>query len=127
MKFVPDENRNTAEREFQMLTYLNAINRTEIERFGFPAVYYYSNWKGFILTIISYFDGGDLVERKNKGFFESSSSESKSIDSLILFRDFVSAIPSYQFAVRFSYRKLTFILCGFDPGATIKIHAQLSG
>lgn len=91
MKFVLDDNRNTTEREFQTLTYLNAINRAEIERFGFPAVYYYNNWKGYILTVISYFDGGDLTERRNSGFLENPSTESESIDNLILFRDFVSA------------------------------------
>lgn len=99
MKFVLDEYRNTTEREFQIFTYLNAINRTDIERFGFPAVYYYNDWNGYILTVISYFDGGDLVDRRNKGFFQNPSSESESIDSLILFRNFVSAISTYHYGL----------------------------
>lgn len=95
MKFVLNDFRNNTEREYQIFTYLNAINRPEIERFGFPALYYSNDWKGYILMVISYFDGGDLVRRRNKGFFQNPSSESKSIDSLILFRNFVSSNSSY--------------------------------
>lgn len=80
MKFTRDA--YFAEREFEIYTYLNAINNTDIERFGIPAVYYFGTWHDHILMAIT------LLDSK---FNECHRSRTlKEIDILIVAREFVS-------------------------------------
>lgn len=73
-----------------MYGYLNAIGNTEIGNFyGISSLLYYQEWGGFMLSAFPLFDGGDLHDLFLKDYFDHSKS-SLAINSLILFRDFVS-------------------------------------
>lgn len=89
MKFVDIEHIESANREFEIYAYLDAINNTKVEEHGFPTIYYYNVWEMHIVMVMSFFEGGDLIDKMRKGFFKNPTEEIKSIDSLILFRNFV--------------------------------------
>lgn len=86
MKFTMAEKKYLADQEYQMYSYLGAINDTNVERYGIPVVYYYGNWNqtGLILMAVSLLDQDieDLVISKR--LFEND------VNILILLRDFVS-------------------------------------
>lgn len=86
MKFTKLERKSYAEEEFEYYSYLNAINKPEVEQFGIPAVYYYGVCEGFDLVMMGLTildkDLDDLV--KSKRFLEND------INVLIVLRDFVS-------------------------------------
>lgn len=92
MKFTPLKDGTNAEREYEAYTYLDAINNTDVEQYGIPAVYYYGTWDGYILMAItlldSNYEGGRRIERKLND-----------IDIMILARDFVCIILSFKFIV----------------------------
>lgn len=71
-----------------MYTYLNAINNTDVERYGIPAIYYYGEYKGYTMI------GLTLL---NFGFNASFQSfQFNIIDILVAFREFVSKIVSWS-------------------------------
>lgn len=91
MKFVKLEHIDEAKREYEIYSYLNAVdNAKECERFGIPNVYYYHEWKEHMIIVLSYFNGGDLIDVHTKGHFLETFGN-QCINSLILFREFVSS------------------------------------
>lgn len=90
MKFVKLKHKTETDKEYIIYTYLKAIDDTYVEQFGIPAVYYYKQYgPGHMLMAMTFFDGGDLIDVARKGYFELSD-EKNVINSLLLFKDFVS-------------------------------------
>lgn len=83
LKFVPKVNISFTNREIQIYSYLDAIDNPDVEKYGIPNVYYYGKWGTYMLTVFSLFDY-DLMN-------VAEHFPNHSINSLILFRDFVSA------------------------------------
>lgn len=86
MKFTDMKFVDSCDLEYAMYTFLDAINNTNVEKYGFPAIYYFNEWnQHYILTVFSFLDGGDAYDRliKTNHFAEP-------LNSLILFRNFVS-------------------------------------
>lgn len=82
MKFTSSyEYRREAEKEYEIYSYLNAINRTEIERMGIPSVYYFGEWDDYILIATTLLDS-----TFNKKFQAKDIDET---DILIVCREFV--------------------------------------
>lgn len=94
LKFMDGNRMEDPHREYKIYTYLHAIATPNVERFGIPTVYYYKKWKGFILMVLSYLNGGDLITAVEAGHFKNP------LDSLILFRDFVSVFRLFIHIVR---------------------------
>lgn len=93
MKFSAIEHQNESDREYEMYSYLSAIDNETVERFGLCNIYYYGDWKSkwnkeFKLMIFTYLSGS-LGRPARAGFFDSSIGNN-GINTLILFRDFVS-------------------------------------
>lgn len=84
MKFTMPEKKNLAEQEYEMYTYLHAINSSKVERYGIPAVYYYGEWEGHDLIML----GLTLLDKE----VESKQLLESDVNVLIVLRDFVSAI-----------------------------------
>lgn len=84
MKFTPLAEKKAADEEYEMFSYLHAINEPEVERYGIPAVYYFGEWKELIMMGFSSleYDLDKLVDSKQ--FFESD------VNVLLVLRDFVS-------------------------------------
>lgn len=79
------------DREHKMYTQLEPIdNSSVVEKFGFPKIYYYNECDGKMVTVYSYFDGGNLADKAHKWFKSSTELGRNKLNSLILFRDFVS-------------------------------------
>lgn len=84
MKFTPLAEKKAADEEYEMSSYLHAINNPEVEKYGIPAVYYYGEWDQLIMTGFSLLDN-DLVKLvDSKEFFESD------VNVLLVLRNFVS-------------------------------------
>lgn len=81
MKFTKLENKELAEAEYEMYTYLDAIDKPEVELYGIPAVYYYGQWQGQDLIMM----GLTLLDKKvkTKQLLEND------VNILIVLRDFV--------------------------------------
>lgn len=92
LKFVKLSEKEHSDAEFAMYTYLNAIDNDDIERFGLPSIYYYKVFDqcdvGYTLMAITLLTGGDLYKRMQTGLFDDTF-EHQTINSLILFRNFV--------------------------------------
>lgn len=82
MKFMPSKYEKQAINEYEMYTYLGAINIEKVENDGIPSVYYYGRWRNFIMMAITLLDPA-FDERVESLAFET-------IDILIIFREFVS-------------------------------------
>lgn len=50
IKFINKINRVQAKREYQMYSYLYAIDNATVEQYGVPSLYYYGEWANFIVT-----------------------------------------------------------------------------
>lgn len=91
MKFTQKIHKNESDREFEMYTYLNAIDDPAVEKFGFSAVHYYNDWNNeYMIMVFSRFEE-DLIDASNRGRFNHTLKQSAA-NSLILFRNFVSII-----------------------------------
>lgn len=89
------ENKKASEREFAMYTFLQAMEKPEtLEKFGFADVYYYTEWEGYYLLALSYFDSGDNPKEK-KQFFKTDVGKD-TINGLLLFKNFVSTFATLQ-------------------------------
>lgn len=88
MKFTPSHDENFAIREYEMYTYLNAIDNETVEVYGIPSVYYFGKWNNYVLMGISLLDTtSDRIFKTNK---------INELDILIMFREFVSITePSF--------------------------------
>lgn len=111
-----------AKREYEMYTYLDAIDKPEIENLGFCSIYYFGKWNDdYMLMAMTLLTDGDLDDKAEEGFFKDSI-ENQAINSLILFRNFVSMHLFitwkllHQFALICVY---IYILIG----STIEVHA----
>lgn len=74
-----------AQKEFEMYTYLHAINRSETETFGIPVIYYYGIWsinENLTVMAMTLLDPEFGKSMKKKDF--------EPLDILIIFREFVS-------------------------------------
>lgn len=99
MKFSEADHLNQSsqlKRELEIYTYLNAINNPKVERFGFPALYCYQKWEDSMMIATTLFDGKDLGRFVMKEYFNEAVG-TQSINSLILFREFVSFFVSHIF------------------------------
>lgn len=133
MKFTQKIHKNESDREFEMYTYLNAIDSPEVEKFGFAAVHYYKEWnKEYMVMALSRFEE-DLIDALNKGCFNYSSKQG-AVNSLILFRNFVSTsapyiLPIIHSILFFVHNKINstelcvYIFFFIFQGTTIEIHA----
>lgn len=82
MKFTPLIHEEKAKREYEIYTYLNAIDNPIVEEYGIPSVYYYDTWKTYTLIVITLFDPGfELRVRFGR---------INNLDLLIMCREFVS-------------------------------------
>lgn len=98
MKFTLSVNTENAMKEYEIYTYLNAINNADVERYGIPAVYFYGTWDVYVMMAITLLDAAFNVTAK-KG-------EINELDILIIFQEFVSRItalrrPTNSFAFYF--------------------------
>lgn len=82
MKFTPYNKRSSAEREYRIYNYLNAIDNRTVERYGIPSIHYYGRWDNFIMMAMNLFDS-TFHKRVKNGTITP-------VDLLILFRGFVS-------------------------------------
>lgn len=109
MKFTPLAKKKAADEEYEMFSYLHAINEPgvchffashrfqysivflhfnfcqQVEAYGIPTVFYYGEWQELIMMGFSLLDNDleQLVD--SKSFFESD------VNVLLVLRDFVSA------------------------------------
>lgn len=82
IKFINEKiNKDQAKREYEMYTYLNAVNQTEPETYGIPTVYYYGRWNGCIVTAYTELEE-TLAHRIENGFHSD-------YDILLLMQQFV--------------------------------------
>lgn len=93
MKFSAMKHKNETDREYEMYSYLNAIDNENVEQFGLCNVYYYGDWKSewhteFKLVILTFLRG-NLGRPARAGYFKSANGKN-GLNTLILFRDFVS-------------------------------------
>lgn len=84
MKYTPSESSDMIIREYEMYSYLNAVNNESVEVYGIPAVFYYGRWEDrnrekYHLLAITLLES-EFAKIKNQ----------KDIDLLILVREFVS-------------------------------------
>lgn len=104
MKFTKLEHKTTAEKEYKIYAYLNAINNPDVEAFGIPTIFYYGTWHDHVLMAMTLLESP--LKRKIKQITE--------VDLLIVFQQIVSRIYSIeasQFTTLISH--LVFI---FFPG-----------
>lgn len=95
LKFMKMANEEDAKREYEMYSYLDAIDKPEIEKLGFCSIYYFGKWnEDYMLMAMSLLTDGDLDDKAREGFLDDSV-ENQAINSLILFRNFVS-VHIYQ-------------------------------
>lgn len=95
MKFTPKVHKNKSDQEFEMYTYLNAIDDTNVEKFGLATVYYYNEWnKEYMVMVFPRFEE-DLIDALNRGCFNYTIKQGAA-NVLILFRNFVSTLAPYD-------------------------------
>lgn len=83
MKFTPPKFERSAINEYEIYTYLNAINNASVEMYGIPTVYYFGKWNDYVLMAIT------LLDTKFDKIFASD--KIIELDVLIMFREFVSS------------------------------------
>lgn len=113
MKFTTIKDQDESDREFEIYSYLGAIDNELVEQFGLCNIYYYGDWTSewntkFKLMIFTYLSG-NLGWPARHDYFNSSIGDN-GLNTLILFRDFVSICCQ---------RKLNFFFYTF-------IHSNLS-
>lgn len=95
MKFTPSIFRQEATKEYEMYTYLNAINDTSVEKYGIPSVHYFGvttfGVRGdYVLMAITLFNSKCNVKPKTGPINE--------VDCLIVCRDIVSRSKKKNYA-----------------------------
>ncbi|XP_031622978.1 uncharacterized protein LOC116340563 [Contarinia nasturtii] len=81
MKFTSSEGKLEARREYEIYSYLDAINNTAIESKGIPSVYYFGEWEDYTLMAITLLDPVFTKKINAKDIDET--------DILIISREFV--------------------------------------
>lgn len=84
IKFTPLKDKEEAEIEYKMYTYLGAIDNEDVERYGIPSVYYYDTWNDHILLAITLLDP-EFSNRVRMARVEKLST----VDTLIIFKECV--------------------------------------
>lgn len=82
MKFTHINDKNYAEKEYEIYSYLHAIDNPTVELYGIPSVYYYGTWGDFIMMGITLLDSG-LKNAHRAGVLNEA-------DLLIVCKEFVS-------------------------------------
>ncbi|XP_031627221.1 uncharacterized protein LOC116343347 [Contarinia nasturtii] len=85
MKFAPTVE-NEIENEYEIYTYLGAIDNSTVENYGIPAVQYYGKWEDCSMIAITPLDAkfNEIVKKCRK-----SGSTLRDIDILIICREYV--------------------------------------
>lgn len=87
MKFSPREMLEGMEdNEYEIYTYMKAIDNSTVENYGIPAVYYYGQWEGCTLIAIT------LLDSRFNQIFNNPLLERNDIDIFIICREYVSII-----------------------------------
>lgn len=95
LKFMKMANEQDAKKEYEMYSYLDAIDKPEIEKLGFCSIYYFGKWnEDYMLMAMSLLTDGDLDDKASEGYLDDSVGN-QAINSLILFRNFVSVYIYY--------------------------------
>lgn len=81
MKFIPPRNKEFAEEEYTIYTCLNAINNTDVERYGIPSIYYFGSYKNYTMI------GFTLLEKEFNSVFDDFDFDL--IDVLVTIQEFV--------------------------------------
>lgn len=97
MKFTPatKEEKSSADREFEIYWHLDAVDNNTVEQYGISPIFYYNKYKDYIMMVFLLFEE-NLYDRMEI-------IEAGPINSLILFRDFVSNYY-YMLCSHFTYR-----------------------
>lgn len=82
MKFSPHWSSDNAKTEYEMYTYLNAINRPDIKINGIPTIYYYGHWNNYTIMAMTLLDSE--YQKKVENFNINKS------DLFIILREYVS-------------------------------------
>lgn len=94
IKFIKIQDSKQIEREYEILSYLNAIKNPDVEKFGIPVVYDCNEWQNCVYMVLSLFEC-DLIDVVRMGHFNyTPQNYHNALNSLILFKDFVSAFDS---------------------------------
>lgn len=104
MKVTLPNYRIDAKHEYEIYSYLGAINNSAIEAYGIPSVYYYGRWNGCYLLAITLLDS-KFNERWKLSYVNE-------VDILIISREFVSYVlflsrqlKNNSFSVQFTYSR----------------------
>lgn len=108
IKFVPSE--KYIKHEFEMYSYMGAIDNSSVEDYGIPAVHYYGKWEEFSMIAITPLDS-KFDEIKTNGKIRMSD-----LDIFIILREYVSFFL-IQAELVFPH-----VLCIFYEGENIQIY-----
>lgn len=86
MKFTPLRIQIFASEEFEIYSYLNATNNTDVERYGIPAVHYFGSYQNYTMMAITLLDA-EFNKKFEDGLFDGA-------DALIVMQQFVSSTSS---------------------------------
>lgn len=93
IKFIKEKDIQQIEREYEILSYLDAIGKQTVENYGIPTAYEYNNnWEDCGYIVLSLLEFG-LIDAVKEGHFNYTLQDSRNaLNSLIMFKDFVSAL-----------------------------------
>lgn len=87
MKFTHFKKKIYAEKEYEIYSYLYAIDNPEKERYGIPTVYYYGTWRCTVMMAISLLDS--VFNKKHE------IGNLNVLDALIICKEFVSRTANF--------------------------------
>lgn len=87
MKFTHLKSKMYSDKEFEIYSYLHAIDNPEMEHFGIPTVYYYGTWECTVMMAISLLDSE--LNKKSETF------NLNVLDALIICKEFVSKTSNF--------------------------------
>lgn len=70
--------------EYDLYTYMKAVDNATVENYGIPAVYYYGVWENCTMLAIT------LLQSSLSNIINASGLQLTDIDIFILFREYVS-------------------------------------
>lgn len=114
MKFTPTDEQFEAAKEYAIYTYLDAINNTDVERYGIPSVHYFGLWDDYVLMAITLLDANCMKKSKNGQLNE--------LDMIIIFREFVSKTKALPINRNQSKNETKFVV-DFKTGENNEIHS----
>lgn len=102
MKFTLTVAGLDARHEYEIYSYLGAINNTKIEEYGLPCIYYYGQWEGCQMI------GMSLLHPEFNNRFKGLTVND--LDVLILCREFVSSFNFFLFTLTIGSKLLILII-----------------